>query len=411
MDAEKLAIHGGSKAKPTPYSRPNRYGDLEKKYLMEAVDEGALMMTRGSMVRRFEEAAAAKFGAKHAIMTTSGTTAIQTALLAAGVEEGDEVITTAVADAGTFMSILALHAVPVFADIDGDTFSATPEAVANRITPRTRAVLVVHMAGIVADMDAFGELGRRHGVAIVEDCSQSHGAKWGDAFVGTLGRIGAFSMNESKHMSCGDGGFMLTDDDETARVARLYIDKTYARGEVRRGEEVLLFAANNSRPNCLSAAVALAQLERLDENLARRDAIVSQYYRGLEGLPHLHLPRIHSKAACAWWPLPVLYTGDRPGRDDILAALQAEGLSISSALSPAKGNLHTQVIKRRRFYPYSDHLPHFLENVTYDENACPQADRIIAQVMRLPVDHRYTDEDIKQTVAGIRKVWKHFFGA
>ncbi|MBT4817347.1 MAG: aminotransferase class V-fold PLP-dependent enzyme, partial [Lentisphaerae bacterium] len=208
MTQADLAINGGPKAKTVAYSRPNRYGELEKRYVIEALDEGALMCTRGTMVQRFEKAAATRFGTRYAVMTTSGTTAIQTALAACGVEEGDEVVTTAVADAGTFMSILTLHAIPVFADLSPDTVSAAPDAVEAVITPRTKAVLVVHMAGIVADMDAFLAIGEKHGVAIVEDCSQAHGATWRGQCVGSLGRIGAFSMNESKHMSCGDGGFM-----------------------------------------------------------------------------------------------------------------------------------------------------------------------------------------------------------
>lgn len=405
MNQAGLAINGGAKAKTVPYSRPNRYGELEKRYLMEAMDEGILMCTRGSMVPRFEVAAAQRFGASHAIMTTSGTTAIQTALAACGVEEGDEVVTTAVADAGTFMSILMLHAVPVFADLSPDTVSAAPAAVEAVITPRTKAVLVVHMAGIVADMDAFLEIGEKHDVAIVEDCSQAHGATWRGQCVGTLGRIGAFSMNESKHMSCGDGGFMLTDDDETARVARLFIDKAYVRGATQRGEEMMWFAATNSRPNCQSAAIALAQLERLDENIARRAQIAGRYYAELADLPGLRFPTIPAHSQPAWWPVPVLYTGKDPNRDELLRVLQAEGLGINGALSPARGNLHTPVIRDRRFYPYSTHLPHFLEGISFDEGACPVADRISSQILRLPMDHRFTDLDVEETICGIRKVW------
>jgi len=405
MTQTNLAINGGQKAKTVPYSRPNRYGELEKRYLMEVVDEGILMCTRGSMVPRFEAAAAQRFGASHAIMTTSGTTAIQTALAACAVQEGDEVVTTAVADAGTFMSILALHAVPVFADLSPDTFSSSPEGVEAAITPRTKAVLVVHMAGIVADMDVFREIGEKHNVAIVEDCSQAHGATWRGQCVGTMGRIGAFSMNESKHMSCGDGGFMLTNDDETARVARLFIDKAYVRGKTERGEEMMGFAATNSRPNCQSAAIALAQLERLDENITRRAEIAARYYTELADLPRLRFPVIPEHSRPAWWPVPVLYTGEDPSRDELLRMLQAEGLGVNGALSPARGNLHTPVIRERRFYPYSDHLPHFLEGIRFDESACPVADRIGTQVMRLPMDHRFTDQDVEETICGIRKVW------
>ena len=227
--------------------------------------------------------------------------------------------------------------------------------------------------------------------------------------MGTIGRAGAFSMNEAKHMSTGDGGFITTNDDEVARVARLYIDKTYARGEVRRGEEALLFAANNFRPNCLTATVALAQLEKLDQSIARREQIVQRYYRELKELPFLYLPRIQKGAECAWWPLPVLYRGDSPSRDEIVAALVAEGLLVNSGLSPNQGSLHTQLIKDRKYYPYSDHVPHFLKQMEYDEWSCPTADEVRRTVIRLPVDHRYTDQDIGETIAGVRKVWSFYF--
>lgn len=405
----ELAIHGGPKTKETKYARPNRYGELEKKYLMQTVDEGGLMMTGGSMVKRFEAAAAEKFGCKHVILTTSGTTAIQTALVAVGVTEGDEVITTAIADAGTFMSILALHAVPVFADLLPDTVGPDPDSVEKLITPRTKAIINVHMAGIVGDMDRFLTISEKHDIPLVEDCSQCHGGKWKDQYVGTMGRIGAFSMNESKHMSTGDGGFVTTNDDAAARIARLYIDKTYSRGETRRGDETLLFAAINARPNCMTGAVALAQLERLDDNLARRDAIVLRYYDEIGDLPNLNLPDILPGAKCAWWPLPVMYTGDSPTADEIAAALAAEGIEANRALSPCTGNLHQRIIKEKRFYADSDKVPACLANVTYDEWSCPAADKIAAQVIRLPVDHRFTDQDIDETIAGIRKVWAHFF--
>jgi dTDP-4-amino-4,6-dideoxygalactose transaminase len=226
-----------------------------------------------------------------------------------------------------------------------------------------------------------------------------------------MGQAGAFSMNESKPMSTGDGGFITTSDDAVARLARLYIDKTYSRGETRRGDEVLLFAAINARPNCLTGAVALAQLERLQENLAARDRIVQRYLAEFVGLQHLRLPQIHPDAECAWWPLPVLYTGNDPTRDEIAAALHAEGLASNSALSPTPGNLHQAVVKDRKYFADRDAIPHFLKDVEYDEWSCPVADEIARQVIRLPVDFRFTDQDVDETIAGIHKVWGHYFGA
>jgi len=234
----QLAIDGGPKAKPTGYNSRSRYGEEEKRLLCEAIDDGQLMYTSGEKVREFEEAVQERFGCEHAIMTTSGSAAIHIAMAAVGVAEGDEVITTAMGDAGTSIGIVAQHAIPIFADIDLDSATATlsPASAERLISERTKAILVVHMGGNIADLDAFLEMGGRHGIAIIEDCAQAHGGGWNGKVVGTLGDMGAYSMNESKHMTTGDGGFMTTNDAETARLARLISDKTYIRdGSVSRG--------------------------------------------------------------------------------------------------------------------------------------------------------------------------------
>ncbi len=408
----KLAIHGGPKAKTVPYARPNRYGEEEKRLLCEAIDEGQLMYTAGAAVRRFEEAIQDKFGCKYAIATTSGSAAIHIALAAVGVAEGDEVITTAMGDAGTTLGIVAQHAIPIYADIDLDHATATlcPKSAEERITERTKAILAVHMAGNICDMDAFLEIGRKHGVAIVEDCSQAHGGKWQGKFVGTMGAMGAFSMNESKHMSTGDGGFMTTHDEETARLARLISDKTYIRdGSVGRGSQPIPFLGLNYRPNGLIGAVALAQLGKLDRRLARHNEIVRRYYEGLGDLPHLVLPRVLDAAAPAWWSFPMRYVGEEPTRDEILAALSAEGLSVGGGMSPSYNALRTEMIQRKRVYPLTDRVPHFWRDTVYDPDSCPNVDEMQRTVLFHKIDERYTDQDVDETIAGFRKVWEHYF--
>jgi len=407
---EIYSEHGGPRAKPTPYNTPNRYGAEEIRHLSEAVQLGRLMYNTGGKVREFEDRVARTFGCKHVLMTTSGTAAIHIALAAAGVAERDEVITTPMSDVGAFTGILAQHAVPVFADIDLNTAGPSPESVESLITPRTKAVIVIHMAGIVSDMDAFLEIGRKHGVSIIEDCSQCHGGKWKGKFVGTLGTAGAFSMNESKHMSAGDGGFLTTDDDRLAEIAALFRDKAYLRSGVARGEQPIPFAAFNYRPTCLTGAMGLAQLDKLQANVARRAEIVRRYYDELGGLPHLLLPKLHEGAEPAWWPVPARYVGETPTRDELAAALRAEGLQISTGMAPANNTLRTELIRRKHFYPLTDRVPHFWRDTIYDPDSCPNVDEMARTVLRLPVDHRYTDEDITQTIQGFHKVWEHYFG-
>ena len=407
----KLAIHGGPKAKPTPYNRPSKYGDDELAELKQAIESGKLMGP-GGKVREFEEAIENAYGVKHAVMVSSGTAALHTALAAMGVAEGDEVITTPMTDIGTVSAILALHAIPIFADIDLRTRLISPESARERISDRTKAIISVHMAGLVCDMDAFMKLSEETGVKILEDCAQAHGATYKGRFVGGIGHAGGFSMNESKQISTGDGGYVTTQDDRTAELADFFRDKTYQRKvRVPRGQEPILFFALNYRPSGLQAAVALAQLRRLPYVVARRAEVVKRYYNALRGLKHLELPGLVEGTEPSYWPLPVRYLGDKPTRDELAEALEAEGVVINTGMSPANNILRTVLISRKKYYPLTDKVPAFWRDTAYDPDSCPNVDELQRTVMRLPVDHRYTDEDITQTIDAVRKVWDYYFGA
>ena len=405
----ELAIYGGPKAKPTPYNQSNRYGEEELALLEEVIDSGRLMGP-GGKVSEFEEAIARAFDVKHVVMVTSGTAALHTALSSLGVAEGDEVITTPMTDIGTVSAILALHAIPIFADIDLSTRLISPKSVRERITGRTKVVITVHMSGLPCDMDVFMKISEETGVKILEDCAQAHGGKYKGRFLGTIGHAAGFSMNESKQMSTGDGGFVTTNDEVTGKLAHLFRDKTYIRdGSVGRGEQPIPFFALNYRPTCLQAAVAIAQLRKLDQVVSRRDVIVKRYYNELSDLKHLNLPRIVEGGEPSWWPLAARYTGTEPTRDELTQALLGEGVPISTGMSPSNNILRTELITKKKYYPLTDEVPSFWRNMVYHPDSCPNVDELQRTVMRLPVDQRYTDEDIDQTIAAFRKVWKHYF--
>jgi len=405
---QELALRGGPKAKPTPYTQANRYGDEELAQLKRAIDAGHLMGP-GGIVAEFEGAVGEAFGIKHIITVTSGTAALHTALAALGVAEGDEVITTPMTDIGTVAAILALHAVPVFADIDLATRLISPASARERITSRTRVIIAVHMSGLPCDMEAFAQLGQDTGVEILEDCAQAHGGRYRGRMLGSLGRAAGFSMNESKQMTTGDGGFVATDDEGVARIASLFRDKTYIRdGSVGRGGQPIPFFALNYRANGLHAAVGLAQLGKLDGVVARRDRIARRYYDELADLPDLHLPEITEQGQPSWWPLAARYTGTAHTRDEMVEALVAEGLTISTGMSPANNLLRTEMISNKKYYPLTDQVPAFWRDTTYEPDSCPNVDELQRTVIRLPVDQRYSDLDIDETIAGVRKVWAHY---
>ena len=408
--SEQLALHGGPKAKQTPYTLTNRYGEEEVVELRRALESGKLMGP-GGVVEEFEAELAQAFEVKHVVTVTSGTAALHTALCALGVAEGDEVITTPMTDIGTVAAILALHAVPVFADIDLETRLIDPEAVRGKIGPRTRCVITVHMSGMPCDMDTFMALGAETGVKILEDCAQAHGGTYKGRKLGSIGDAAGFSMNESKQMTTGDGGFVTTDNDEVARIASLFRDKTYLRdGSVGRGGQPIPFFALNYRANGLHAAVGLAQLGKLDALVHRRDDIARRYYAELEDLKDFTLPTLVDGAEPSWWPIAGRYTGADGRRDELVEALRAEGLSISTGMSPASNILRTELVRTKRYYPLSDKVPAFWRDIEYDPDSCPHVDELQRTVIRLPVDERYTDEDIDQTIAGAVKVWSHLVG-
>ncbi|MFC1525623.1 DegT/DnrJ/EryC1/StrS family aminotransferase [Candidatus Latescibacterota bacterium] len=407
---DELALKGGPKAKPTPYTQANRYGDEELVQLKRALDSGKLMGPAG-IVEEFEAAVSEAFGVKHVVLVTSGTAALHTALCALGVAEGDEVITTPMTDIGTVAAILALHAVPVFADIDLETRLISPGSVRERITDRTKVVIAVHMSGLPCDLDAFARLSQDTGVRILEDCAQAHGGSYKGKALGSVGHAAGFSMNESKQMTTGDGGFVTTDDDDTARIASLFRDKTYIRdGSVGRGGQPIPFFALNYRGNGLHAAVGLAQLGKLPRVFQRRDEIARRYYAELGDLKDLELPRLVEGGQPSWWPVAARYSGKSHTREELVEALAAEGLTINTGMSPANNILRTEMVRKKKYYPLTDQVPAFWRDVEYDQDSCPNVDELQDTVIRLPVDQRYSDEDVEQTIAGVRKVWHHLVG-
>ncbi|MDA0336338.1 MAG: DegT/DnrJ/EryC1/StrS family aminotransferase [bacterium] len=302
----------------------------------------------------------------------------------------------------------ALHAVPVFTDIDLDTRLISPQSVRDLIGPRTKVVIAVHMSGLPCDMDAFARLAHDTGVTILEDCAQAHGGRLGGRLLGGLGTAAGFSMNESKQMTTGDGGFVTTNDDEVARIASLFRDKTYLRdGSVGRGGQPIPFFALNYRANGLHAAVGLAQLGKLAGLVQRRDDIARRYYAELADLKNFDLPRLTDGAEPSWWPVAGRYTGGDGRRDELVEALAAEGLTISTGMSPASNILRTELVRMKRYYPLTPAVPAFWRDTEYDPDGCPNVDELQRTVIRLPVDQRYSDEDVEQTIAGVRKVWAH----
>lgn len=401
------AIAGGLPAKRTPFTRESRYGQEELIELREALEQGSLFFAHGSKVRQLEEEYAGYVGARHGIAASSGTATIHAALMAAGISPGDEVIVPPITDMGSIVPVLFQGAVPVFADLDPSTYNLDPASVKNKITDRTRAILAVHLAGNACDLDALMSVADSRNIKLIEDCAQAHGCTYRGQFVGTFGLAGCYSFNEFKHISCGDGGVVVTNDDAFARRCRLSIDKCYTRenGKARRDAT---FLANNYRMTELQGAVGRAQLRKLDDIVDRRRRWCGELTRRLSGIPGLLLPRITEACDPSWWFYLVRVETARlsAGTDEVAAALRAEGIPVGAHYIGQPIYQYPLFLNHSAF----DHADHPFKTQEYGKGLCPQAEAILETCIMLPVNEAYSSQDLTETVAAFTKVFQWFGG-
>ncbi|MDW8105016.1 MAG: DegT/DnrJ/EryC1/StrS family aminotransferase [Armatimonadota bacterium] len=400
------AIAGGEPAKRTPFGRAPRYGEEELQQLREALEQGSLFYAHGNKVKALEKRFAEMNGVPYAVACSSGTAAIHAALIAVGISPGDEVITSPITDMGSLIPILYQGAVPVFAELHPRSYTLQPESVEARITDRTRAVLAVHLWGNACDLDALRHLCAEHHLWLIEDCAQAFGCTYRGEPIGTLGDVGCFSLNEFKHISCGDGGIVVTRDEQLARRLRLATDKCYNRepGAVQRNP---VFLANNYRMTELQGAVALAQLEKLESIVARRRRWCQQLSERLQGVEGLLLPQPTEGCEPSWWFYMMRVVPEVLGAnaDEFAEALRAEGLPVSAHY------IGQCVYEYPLFTQHSafERGAHAYTSYRYGKGLCPIAEEILDTCVMLPVNEAYTDTDLEETVYAIRRVaqWFH----
>ncbi len=273
----------------------------------------------GPEVAELEQRLALYVGVKHCISCANGTDALQIALMAIGVEPGDEVITPSFSYIAAAEAVALLGGIPVFVDVDEETCLMPVEEIELHITPRTRAIIPVSLFGQCPDMTAIAAIAQRHGLPVVEDAAQSFGATQNGRKSGALSKIATTSFFPSKPLGCyGDGGAMFTDDDDLAVILR----QTARHGQDRRYHHICIGV--NSRLDTLQAAVLLAKLDVFDEELALRDAVAASYAEVLAGLP-LGLPRLLTGNTSAW----AQYTIRLTARDAVAARLNVAGIPTS----------------------------------------------------------------------------------
>ena len=402
---EQLAIRGGPKALPQPLTGGRKWGLEELREILDVFESGCYYRYDGRKVLAFEEAFAEAYGARHAVASTSGTAAIHVALGMLDPEPGSEVIIGPITDLGSVVPVLYQQCIPVFADSDPHTFCMDPADIERRITERTAAIMPVHLFGNPCDMDAIMAIAERHHLAVIEDCSQAHYTRYQGRLCGTIGHIGAFSLQASKHMTTGEGGVTITNDDAFGERGSFFQDKGWARAAW--GPRAYLFLALNYRMTELQGAVGLAQLRRLPDIVARRHANGSRLTELLAGTPGLAPQRPTPGGEISYWLYGLAVAADAPYTAQQFAeAAQAEGLPCGAGYIGKPIFLCAEACAAHRTFGTSQ-LPFTLPGVApveYTEETCPRTGELLPRLLTLPMSEFYTDQDIESTARALRKV-------
>lgn len=400
-----LAVHGGTPVRTTPITTTGkRFDETELKELREALDQQTLFYWYGEKVRTFQRQFAHLYGVKYCHMVTSGTAALHVACGALGIGPGDEVVTSPITDQGTVIAILAQGGVPVFADVDPHTYNITPDTVAACITNRTKAIIVVHLAGNPADMDGILRLAQRHELAVIEDCAQSYLCWYKGRLAGTLGDIGCFSLNDFKHISAGDAGMVVTNNESLSKRAALFLDKGYARDGTGRRPEFLAF---NYRPNELTGAVAIAQLRKLPQICAQRNLLGDRLTTQIKDIPGLYPHRVLDDCKSSYW----FYLGRMDPhvlevtRDEFVKAVAAEGVPITPGYIGKMVYEYPVFVNHHAFenckFPWDEKYGRAIQ---YGQGLCPVAEEVEATSWRCPVTEFMSPKDIDDIAAALKKV-------
>lgn len=415
----QLAILGGEPTIQHPIAYFKSLGEEEVTAATRVIRSGVLSayigapgegFMGGKEVRAFEEQAAHYFGVKHAIAVNSWTSGLIAAVGAIGIEPGDEIITTPWTMAATATAILHFNGIPIFADIDPDSFNLDPVSVERLITPRTRAVMAVDIFGQSADMHALRKICDRHGLKLLCDTAQAPGARFFGRYAGTVADIGGFSLNYHKHIHCGEGGILVTDDDKLAQ--RLCLIRNHAEAVIKSDDPVELsnMLGYNFRMGELEAAIASVQLGKLEARVASRQQAAEQLNQSLRHLKGLKTPAVSEGCTHVYYVYGLTLDVDALGvsREKIVKALRAEGVP---GLVAGYQNLHLLPLFRNKIaygtkgFPWSS--PYCTNNIEYGPGLCPVAEQLHSQRflgMNLCM-FEYYPEDVELIVAAFYKVW------
>jgi len=406
-----LAIDGGEPAVRTPIPPRKRHGEREKTYLNEVIDSDTLFFYLGTKVREMERSFASLYGRKHCVACSSGTAAVHMAIGCLQLPPGSEVITSPITDMGSLTGILYQGLLPVFADVEPETLNMAPETVRTAITNSTKAILVVHHAGLAADLNAILAIGREHGIPVIEDGAQAFGCEYDGARVGRRSVVATFSLNHFKHITAGSGGMILTDDDHLRYIASLFLDKCYQREEGIRNP---FFLAPNYQMTEMQGAVALAQLERLDQFTERRRRLGDRLSAQLAEVKGVTLQRLLPGSKHSYFLYLFKLDLDRFGctAAEFAEALQCEGVAAKANLITGGRPVYLyDIFQQRSAFP-SSHYPFVSLDTgvsrSYPRGLCPVAEDAFSRWITLELLENYTEQNVDEMAFAVAKVAYHF---
>jgi perosamine synthetase len=420
-----LALDGGTPVRHTPFTLRRTMGDAEKQAVIEVMDSDKLSEFFGSpgprwlggpKVQAFEQKWAELYGFRHAISVNSWTTGLTTAVGAIGIAPGDEVIVSPYTMSASATAVLFYGGIPVFADIDPVTCNLSAETIRACISPRTKAILVVHLFGQAADMDPIMALARAHGLKVIEDAAQAPGIRYHGRSVGAIGDIGGFSLNYHKHIHTGEGGMLVTNDDRIAQRCRLIRNHAENFVESFELDEIDNLVGSNYRLTELQAAIGIVQLDRLPGYIAHRQRLAAHLGARLQGLRGITPVQTQPGAEHAYYMYPMRFDARSAGMS------RARFAQCVNAELPAPGHveqhgllegyvrpLYLAPMYQRKIALGRDGFPWNLHpevDYHYGQGLCPVAERLrdeellLTPLVREPLDER----DMDDLAAAMKKV-------
>jgi perosamine synthetase len=361
-----------------PVSRPH-LGASEIAYVNKAMQANAVSGVFGEFIERFEHEFAAFCGTQHAVACSNGTTALHLAMVAAGIRQGDEVLVSTLTNMASFFAVLYIGARPIPVDIDPDTLTMDPADLARKITPRSRAIMVVHLFGHPTDMDPVNALARQHNLLVFEDCAEAHGALYKGQKVGGLSNASGFSLFANKILTTGEGGMVTTNDAQIARKARSLRALAFGAANKFMHDDI----GFNYRMTNLQAALGCGQMERADQLVERRREIGRFYSAALHRYAeHIALPQEKPWAKSVIWMYHLVLRGRLAARrDDIMGALRRDGIETREGFIPA----NLQEI--------------FLRQGLTARDSCPNANKVAYSSFYLPTGPEISEDELGYVVS------------